>query len=273
MGLDMRRLVASPLFQRLEKAGSSKPGGLAELEAATGIVPGRDVAGVVVAGTAGGESTALVFGQFDLARIGAALDAAAKASKSTVRGVAVYSGIGPALKSPMSLALLDAGTLAIGPPARLEALLAARGEGAKPLLGNAKLAASVKGVAGEPTFWMVGDGNMTKGMPGGGAGAASMLPPLDTLVVTGDFAPELRLRIAGQAADAATAKQTSDMVRGLVAMLTMQAAQKPELQALASGLVVGSEGAMVTVSARIPYDVLDKLMPPTPPAKAATPVR
>jgi hypothetical protein len=51
------------------------------------------------------------------------------------------------------------------------------------------------------------------------------------------------------------------MVRTLLLVLNSQGAQKPELQAFASGLVVANEGATVSISTRIPYDVLDKLVP------------
>ena len=270
MGLDVTRLVSSPIYERMVKSGSFKAGGLGDLEKATGLLPGRDITALVVAGTSGSDTASLVFGRFDLARLATALDAegtTTKALKTMVRGIPVYSGINATGKGGMALALVDSGTLAIGSSTRVEALLAARAEKKEPFLASGKIAEAVRSLTPGSTLWLVGDGNLTKNMSGGGM--SMPLPQLETLVMTGDFAPELSLRLTGHAMDATAAKQIADMARGFIAMATMQSAQKPELQALASGLAVTSEGPTVSLKARIPYDVLDKLMPqPKAPAAA-----
>ena len=51
------------------------------------------------------------------------------------------------------------------------------------------------------------------------------------------------------------------MVRGFVALMSLQAQQKPELQQLASAFTVATEANRVLVSARIPYEMLDALRP------------
>ena len=50
-------------------------------------------------------------------------------------------------------------------------------------------------------------------------------------------------------------------MRGFVALLSLQAQQKPELQQLASAFSVSTEANRVLVSARIPYELLDALQP------------
>ena len=60
-------------------------------------------------------------------------------------------------------------------------------------------------------------------------------------------------------------------MRGLVAMASLQAQQKPELQQLASAVSVATEENRVLVSARIPYEMLDALQPKRPQAVQSTP--
>ena len=99
------------------------------------------------------------------------------------------------------------------------------------------------------------------GMGGSGASAAMNLPPLQSLTLTGDLDPQLSLALTGVAADETAATKLADVVRGFVALMTLQASQKPELQQLASAFNVTTEADRVLVSARIPYELLDALQP------------
>ena len=56
-----------------------------------------------------------------------------------------------------------------------------------------------------------------------------------------------------------SAKSLADVVRGIVALASLQAQQKPELQALASAVSVTTEAKAVHVSARIPDELFDTL--------------
>jgi hypothetical protein len=87
------------------------------------------------------------------------------------------------------------------------------------------------------------------------------LPPLQSLTLTGDLDPQLSLALTGVAADEAGATKLADVVRGFVALMSLQAAQKPELQELASAFNVATEANRVLISARIPYELLDALQP------------
>ena len=63
----------------------------------------------------------------------------------------------------------------------------------------------------------------------------------------------------GGAKDELAARNLADVVRGFVALVSLQAQQKPELQQLASAVSVATEQNRVLVSARIPYEMLDAL--------------
>jgi hypothetical protein len=117
---------------------------------------------------------------------------------------------------------------------------------------------------------MVGDktllANMPRGVPapgmgGSGSAAAMNLPPLQSLVVTGDLDPQLSLALTGVASDEAAATKLADVMRGLIALVSLQAQQKPELAQLASAFSVSTEATRVMVNARIPYELLEALQP------------
>jgi hypothetical protein len=78
--------------------------------------------------------------------------------------------------------------------------------------------------------------------------------------------------VIGDTVDAAGAKNVADIVRGFLALASLQASQKPELGRLASAVVVTTEASRVHVDARIPYDLLDALSPsPSPRSAPAAP--
>ena len=130
------------------------------------------------------------------------------------------------------------------------------------------LLALVEKVRPGSTFWMVGDQSLLAGMPtsvpapgASGDGATINLPALQALTVTGDLDPQVSLNVIGDAKDELAAKNLADVVRGFVALMSLQARQKPELQQLASAFTVATEANRVLVSARIPYEMLDALRP------------
>jgi hypothetical protein len=63
------------------------------------------------------------------------------------------------------------------------------------------------------------------------------------------------------------------VVRGFVALLSLQAQQKPELQRLASAVTVATEQNRVLVSARVPYELLDALHAKAKPEPAPAPTK
>jgi hypothetical protein len=133
---------------------------------------------------------------------------------------------------------------------------------------HAELMGLLQQVKPGSTFWMVGDqtllSNMPRSIPGpGGPGTSQSLelPALKSLVVTGDLDPQVSLDLTGDTADEAAAKNLADVVRGLVALASLQANQKPELKQLASAVSVTTDAHRVQVNARFPYELLDTLHP------------
>jgi hypothetical protein len=123
---------------------------------------------------------------------------------------------------------------------------------------------------------MVGDQSLLRNLPnaipapGGQGGSTSMtLPNLQSLLVTGDLEQAVSLSVTGETTDEAAAKHLADVVRGFTALIALQAAQKPELADLGSAINVSTEGRLVLLRARFPYELLDALQGPGRAASAA----
>ena len=277
MGFDVKRFTASPFYARYAAQRGMKPEALRELEEKTGLDPARDIDQIVVAGTGPGSiGVALVTGRFDLYKLGRALETEGKVNGYNHAGASLYAfkDEGP---NATAMALLDEGSLLFGQKDRVEAAVTSRTRGETPFRRNAALIGLVEKVRPGSTFWMVGDQSLLAGMPtsvpapGASADGASVsLPALKSLTVTGDLDPQVSLNAVGEAADEAAARNLADVARGFVALMSLQAQQKPELRQLASAVTVATEQNRVLVSARLPYELLDALQPKAKPSAEPT---
>jgi hypothetical protein len=271
MGLDVKRFVASPFYARFaEKQGEARPDAFRELEEKLGLNPERDLDRVVIAGrdpSAKGKDTgvALVTGRFDRYKLGRAAEEKPGVTTKNHQGTSMYLYDEDG-KAATAVAFLDDNTLAIGSQKSVEAVIANRAAGSGGLRANAALVALLETVKPGSTFWMAGDqallSRMPQVVPGAGASGAGMqLPALRSVIVTGDLDPLVALQITGETADMAAAQNLADIVRGLVAMASLHAQQKPELKQLASAVSVTTDAHRVQVNARFPYALLDTLQP------------
>ena len=279
MGFDVKRFTASPFYARFASERGMQPEALRDLEEKTGVNPARDVDQIVVAGAGGvgkhAPGLAMVFGRFDLYRLGRTLETEGKVTGHNVDGVSVYS-FKEEEAQPVAVAFLDEKVLLFGARTEVEATVASRTRGETPLRENAALLALVEKVRPGSTFWMVGDQSLLAGLPASvpapGAstdGATVSLPALKSVTVTGDLDPQVSLSVTGEAADEMAAKNLADVVRGFVALTSLQARHKPELQQLASAVTVATEQTRVLISARVPYELLDALKAQAKPAPEA----
>lgn len=293
VGFDVRRFAASPFYERYAGAqGGVRPDAFRDLEERTGLKPERDLEHVILAGRPPSQKAppvALVQGRFDRTKLSLAIENQAKGANGkgvtwkNLAGTTVYM-FSEGHAGAFALAFLSDDTLVLGEQAGVEATLTSQAAGKQPLRGNAELMGLLEAVKPGSTFWMVGDqsllAQMPQSLPAPGAalapGAPSgslSLPALKSVIVTGDLDPQVTLDVTGEAGDEAGARNLADVVRGIVALLSLQAGQKPELKGLASAFSVTSEGARVHVSGRIPYELLDALQPKkaSAPPPAATP--
>lgn len=283
VGFDVQRFAASPFYERYASGPAGvRPDAFRDLEERTGLKPERDLERVIIAGrplTQKASGLALVQGRFDRTKLSLAIENESKkhdgrkgVTWKSLAGTTVYM-FSEGHAGAFALAFLSDDTLVLGDQAGVEATLVNQMEGKQSLRRNADLMALLEAVKPGSTFWMVGDQSLLARIPQsipapGGAAAAPgapaagvNLPALKSLIVTGDLEPQVTLDVTGEAGDEAGARNLADLVRGFVALLSLQAGQKPELKDLASAFSVTSEGTRVHLSGRVPYELLDALQP------------
>ncbi len=277
MGFDVPRLLQSPLYARLRGQAGQDP--FAELRAKLGVDPERDLDTLVIAsgGRAGaGGPVVMAFGRFDRYALGRALEGRKGVTWKSSGGTTLYL-FDEQSRTSGALAFLADDAVVAGPRASVEQVLASQQGGGEALRANARLMTQIGRIKPGSAFWLAGDqsalGRLPLSMPAPGAapgsGAQLELPALQGLTATGELSPLLSLDVVGDAADAAAANKLADVVRGLVALATLQASHKPELQELASALSVTTEREQVRLALRLRYELLDKLSSPAKPAVTA----
>ncbi len=263
-GLDVKRFVASHLYATLGRGGAWRPQALAALEAQTGISLERDVERLVLAGGKDASGVvALAFGRFDRASLTTALGRTGE--PRTVHGVAVYRlGVANAAE-PGAVALLDDRTVVSGTATAVERTLAARADANLGLRGNQPLVDLIARVKPGAMFWIAGDrallSQLPRGIPAPGGGTNEFrLPALEGLLLTADVEPVVAVDATGITADAAAADNLASMLRGGVALLKLQAGQKPQLAELVQAISITTEKEQVHVSGRFAYALVESMI-------------
>jgi hypothetical protein len=244
MGLDVKRFVQSPFYERYARQGG-KPASFGDLEEKTGLDPARDVDQIIVAGRpdqGNDGAVVLVRGRFDRYKLSRAIETREKGVTSKKHEGNTLYLFNEGKKGAGALAFLgsDDDLLVMGSQKAVEAAVTSHFQGQTPLKQNTALLALLERVKPGSTFWVVGDQSLLAQMPNakGGPTAGMQIPQLKGLLVTGELAPVVTLDVIGDAADAKGATQLAQMVQWLIAFGTMQAAQKPELKDLPNAFSV-----------------------------------
>jgi hypothetical protein len=281
MGFDVQRFVASPFYQRFSKdrLSQGRPPGFAELEEKMGVNPERDVDRIVFAGRGMEKGSdggiLLVNGRFDRTKLSRAIETQGKGVTSkSHEGTTVYLFRESSGVKASAAAFLDDDTLVLGQRESVEATITNYAGGQTPVRANTALVALLETVKPGSTFWAVGDQSVLSrlpfGMPGPG-GQSVTLPPVKSVIVTGELDPVVAVELTGEAADAKAAQGLADLVRGFVALATLQSAQRPELKDLASAVSVTTDATRVHVNLRVPYELIDSLSGKRPVAAVGGP--
>jgi hypothetical protein len=268
IGIDVQRFVQSPFYKKFASQGG-RPQAFTELEQKTGFNPERDVDEVLIAGRPDkGQQAGLVIvrGRFDRYKLSQAIETAGTGvTTKKHEGNPLYL-FNEGQKAATAIAFLghDDDLLVMGSQASVEAAVSAHFQGATPLKQNTALTGLLERVKPGSTFWIVGDQSLLSQMPStvpgpGGAGGQLQLPALRGVMVTGELDPVVTIDVTGDAADAAAATQLADIVRGFVALASLQASQKPELKGLQNAVSVTTDQSSVHISARVPYELLEAM--------------
>lgn len=255
---NVQEVMASDLRQRLRKFDPDTQD-RHDFEEKTGINVERDVDAVVAAmlpqGSGdGGRPLVLARGRFDTVRIeGLAAEHGAEAT--TYEGVRVVTHTGG--DKTMAIGFLAPGVIAVGEADAVRGAIDARRSG-RNVLSNTDLMRMV-GDVDSSNAWAVGRFDaMAKagGLPGE---LQQKMPTLSWFSAAGHLNGGISGTFKAEAKDEDAARNLRDMMRGIVAMVKLQANDTPEMQTLVNSLQLGGEGRTVAVAFSVPADLIDTL--------------
>jgi len=154
-----------------------------------------------------------------------------------------------------AFAFVDDTTVLIGDSAYIREMLdvgAGRSASAAPALDERWGAGSFM----EDTFWVAA---APKSGFGGMLPEGANLPPITSLSLAGRLDGELALRARGQAADSVAATKLADVVRGFVALGSLQGGENPDLGEILDSVLIDQIDNEVDVSIRVGYETLERL--------------
>ncbi len=106
------------------------------------------------------------------------------------------------------------------------------------------------------TFWVAAapEHGFTGMLPEGGD-----IPPIHSLAFSGRLDADVALRARGLAADLESAIKLADVVRGFVALGSLQQGKNPDIGAILSSIQIDQFDNEVEVSLTVPYETLERL--------------
>jgi hypothetical protein len=267
--IDLKRLVASPAYERAAQAPGFVPPPVWNELRSHGLKPERDLRQVIVAaeGRAGGAALALVLGSFERKT----LERAFAEEKSTLtrrerKGRTLWITRATPEQKETALAVLADGVLLGGTVDGVTAALDRRAEDTPGILANAGLMALVQQVKPGSTLWLCADQSAFAAAANIAPAAGGWsIPSVKSIVANMDLAPEIEGKVRAETADEPAAKAMAGMLQGMLGLLSMQAGQRPEIRDLVSGLDIRQEGARVQLTVHVRYDTLNRLVPPAAP--------
>jgi len=260
--VDLKSVASSPLAETWanDVQGKTPFAALDEIHESTGIDIRNDVDSVTLA--VGPESVKperwgiAVAGTFDRDLL------ADKLSKTTGRAqTSTYAGTPLYLASEgtsTAMAFPDDSILLLGEPAYVREMLDA-GAGRKPSAIENVRSWGFGNFDGE-AFWFAGTPpDVLRGLVARGAENAA----LRSFAVTGRLETDLVLRARGQAADAKTAQELADVIRGLIALGRLRQDASPHGEALGKlteAISVERVDDAIDVNLTVPYDSIRQIL-------------
>ena len=113
-----------------------------------------------------------------------------------------------------------------------------------------------EGTFANDTFWIAAapENGFNSMLPAGGE-----IPPIHSLAFSGRLDADVALRARGLAADLDSAIKLADVVRGFIALGSLQSGKNPDIGVILSSIQIDLFDNEVDVSLTVPYDALDRL--------------
>ncbi|MEZ5416977.1 MAG: hypothetical protein R2708_06505 [Vicinamibacterales bacterium] len=258
---DVQQVMASELRQRLRTLHPDTSSTSNEFEEKTGVNVERDIDAVVAAllprsGAERGEPRPLVLarGRFDQVRIeGLAREHGGEVSD--YEGVRVVAHRGD--RQTMALGFLAPGVVAVGSADGVKAAIDAKRSG-RNVLSNTEMMRLV-GELGSANAWAVGRFDAVAGSTELPGDLQQRMPTLSWFSASGHLNGGITGTLKAEAKDDEAATNLRDMLRGVVAMVKLQAGDKPEMRTFVDSLQLGGEGKTVAVGFSVPAELFELL--------------
>ena len=273
--IDFTSLMSSPLREKWEE--ELERTGLNEFREKTGLDPFNDLYGASFAVVTPKDTSAdappsmsiperwgvAIHGAFDAELLLAKVRENATIETETYESTTIYrvtpnlgteSGDASSRLNP-AFAFAGIDTLLFGEPEYLKEMLDA-GAGRAPSAGASIADRWGEGHFAQDTFWVAASPEQGLGqvIPQG-----ANIPPIQSFAFSGRLDAELALRAKGQAADSEAATKLADVVRGFVALGSLQKGENPDLGVILDSIQIEQVDNEVAVSLSVPYETLERL--------------
>jgi hypothetical protein len=257
---NVQQVMASELRQRLRRLDPDARD-RDQFEQRTGVNVERDIDAVVAAlmpnagnVTDNGRPLVIARGRFDQVRI-EGLAREHGGDVSDYQGVRVIAH--PDGNRTMALGFLEPGVVAIGNLESVRAAVDAKRSG-RNVLANTEIMRLVSELDAA-NAWAVGRFDAMAGTTTLPGDLGQRIPTLSWFSAAGHLNGGITGSFKAEAKDDEAAKNLRDMLRGVVAMVKLQAGDKPEMRSLVDSLQLGGEGRTVAVGFSVPVELLDSL--------------
>jgi hypothetical protein len=260
--VDVREVMASALRQRMKGALPGQENGQREFQDQTGINIETDIEHVVAclgwpAGSDSkmpGSGMVLARGLFDEVKIEALMrDHGAVVESYKGKRLIVASPAGVAQPPEFALSFLKPGLVAVGNASLIRRAVDLENGGGANMTSNDEVMNLVKSLD-SGNAWAVGRFDAVRArIPSG----LTQLPAITWFSVSGQVNDGINAVVRAEARDDESATNLRDVVRGFLALAKLQAASKPELQAVVQSLELGGSGRTVALSFSVPGAVFD----------------
>lgn len=257
---NVQDVMRSDVRQRIRRAVPMSENGQREFLERTGIDIENDIDRVVACleRRAGSDTAGLVLarGRFDEVRIESLMrEHGAEVETYKGKRVIAYRNTPPPAGDRVALTFVEPGLVAVGSGQSVRTAIDLQ-QGGESVTRNDELMNLVRSLdAG--TVWAVGrldalDARLPPRI-------ASQIPPITWFSVSSRIDNSISGMVRADARDAEAASNLRDVVRGFLALARLQAAGRPEFQALMQSVELGGTGKSVSLSFSIPGEAFDAI--------------
>jgi hypothetical protein len=261
--LDVDSLLASPLsdewMARQETLEETE-----KFREATGLDPWNDFRALSISSRMSEDGKLwgiALSGELDPERLVSVIEEHRRLERSTYQDTTLYTFNNETQEGKESHALAFPGpaTALFGSPEQVRTMLDV-GAGREPAASDGPLGRWLVELPLDETFWCVGsaDAGFDRLMLRAPSDSPSV-PPLQSFAISGQLAADINILARGEAADPEAALKLVDVVRGFVALGSLQHQARPEVGAVLDSIRIESIDNRVEASLSVPYDTIRRL--------------